>query len=379
MECKNNLDNLKNYFEQFECNQSNLNEIENEKENLQKQLNDTSTWIGHTITKTKTINSELMKSYDLLWNKYENSKKELDQKRDHIKNLNEEVDQYIKNFDNIKCRLKVQEEKNRYLEEQKNKLEIYLKEEKNNIYLYECQNESQKKCLEKKFDAFNEITKTIAEKVDKSNEDNWILSLRNDHLEKNRLNFLRKVEKSEFTQMQLNNEINTLNAEIKIKENHNTELTRTLSEQKKCLDEQTKLLEDSKKKIEELEEMNAKENNEACSFVDKLRLEYSKVEEEREKLETKVRERANELKNFELQNERLMKNVEESHYKIGTIRKNSVENQKVSMEKVEKLRDDINILQNDVAEKNQTITELYEKLSEAKRMYKIEVDNVYKL
>lgn len=353
-----------------------MNEALCSKEELQKQLNSTSSCIVDTVKKQKQIHCKLTENYNKLWNKYQNKKKELDNCKNAQECLSNKIEELNKKCDKLLCMLKEQGEKNKCLEEEYNQLEQCLKEERNNVTCLKAKNQKQKMCLERTSEELNRTTQLLTEQcceITKIKEEHCKLKSKSEYLQDE---LSLKIDKCNLIELQLTKNKEIAKTEVQLQKYRNIELDQTLCKQNNQLQELIEMLAKDNEKINVLKETIGKERIEAENSIDKIRHKKLKIEKEREELKKNLEEHMEKLKCSELQIDHLKIEMNELQYKLNITIKDSNEKQKSSAECMDKIKNDVQKLKTEITSKNQIITQLEQQICEAKKMHMIAIENI---
>lgn len=332
-----------------------------------------------TVKTQKQIHCKLTENYNVLWNKYQNKKKELDNSKCVQECLSNKIDELNKKCDKLLCMLKEQGEKNKCLEEEYNQLDECLKEEKNNVTSLKVQNQKKKMCLERTSEELNKTKQILNEQcceITKIKEEHCKLKSKSEFLQDT---LSLKVDKCNLIELQLAKNKEIAKTEVQLQKYRNTELDQILCKQNNQLQELTEMLGKDNERINVLKETIGKERIEAENCIDKIRQKKLKVEKEREELNKKLEEHMEKLKCSEIQIDHLNSEMNELQYKLDMTIKDSNEKQKLSAECMEKIKNDMNKLKTEITSKNQIIIQLEQQICEAKKMHMIATENICNL
>jgi len=335
--------------------------------------------VESTLKTYKTLYRRITDNYYTLWSKYQNKKKVLAKCKRFQERLNKKIHELNKNIETVECQLRKQEDRNKCLEDNNNRLEASLMEEKNNVACLKSQYQNQKQCLEKTVDELTDTTQILKktnEELDNNIEENCKLT---SALEILNDKFTRTLDKHNIEKLQTIKNNNIINTELEIQKYRNTELNKSVCEQKCKLQEQAELLEKSNDQNEKLKEMIANERVQVNESIEKLRKEKLIIECEMEQVKNQSNEYVTLLECLELENNQLKTQINEFKFKLDTVIKNSDEKLKSLTEKLKNVQANRKQLKGEITSTNQINAELKEQLLVAKKMHKAEIENVHNL
>lgn len=334
----------------------------------------------NTITKEYNSKcSKLSEDYDRIFEQNMKKKKELEENKALRESLMEKIEDLEKNNQNLTSCSREQNEKNKYLEAQKNQMEKSLYDARNEIELLKCQNQMIASSDKKSKERINKLELLLSERNDEIREEKTKCRNLNTKLRKLHDELKQNADKSRIETQKLSTNVKFLKAELENKMRTNSELINKLLVQKNDFEELQKALDRSRQNVEklnsDLEQVKIKEDR----LIDKLRKEKSEIERKQKEVEMIVDDKVNELKKYEFHNEQLKKDIEEVQYKLDFVTKNADEERILANEKTEKIYNEMKNLEVDLTLKNSQVLGLEDKLTEARRMQKAESDNVFEL
>lgn len=357
------MDELKS-IKDLEIKKSIINDLEKEKEQLQKELLSTSIFIDQAVKKTRCNYLVLTKNYERLWNKHQNKLKELEQIKNLKECLNVSLDDFIKKDEKINNQLQKTYEKNKTLEETINKMNKLLKNQQGVI---ECLKEENEQLTKHS----NQVT-VMAEALKIKKEKYRKLKL---NYESFQYKVMDEEEKSKQRELELSKNIDTLKKQIKLQKDRIFELNGSLCQKESYLHELKETLDRYNDQFEALKQKSEKYKALANESSDKLQ-ELKCVEKDREEMQKELNNRSEELEKLCRQNKQLNVQVNKLQHKLDLASKNSDDNEEKPVNDLtKKMCEENTQMKNELILKSQTIKTLEKRIAEVIQMQKNESKN----
>jgi len=358
------MDELKSSIRDLEIKKSMINDLENEKEQLQKELLSTSIFIDQVVKKTKCNYLIITKNYELLWNKHQNKLKELEQTKNLKECLKVSLDDLIKNDEKINNQLQKSYERNKTLEETINKMNKSLKNQQGVIACLKEENEQ----LTKRSGQVTVMTEAL--KVEKEKYRKLKLNF-----ESFQYKVMDEEEKSKQRELESSKNIDTLKKQMKLQKDRIAELNESLCRKESYLHELKETLDRYNDKFEELKQKSEIYKTLANESSDKLQ-ERKCAEKDREEKQEELNKRSEELEKLCKQNKQLNVKINELQHKLDLASKKSdVNEEKLVNDLTKKMCEEIAQMKNELILKSQTIMTLEERIAEVIKMRKNEAKN----
>lgn len=371
--------NMQSCLKNMEVVQCKLNEAVLEKEKLQRQLNYAVDYIECTIKKHKTLTCKLNDNYDELWNKYQKKIMELNENKNVKKCLIDENDDLNRKYKTLECNLREYDKKNENLESINDKLNLCLNDKKQEIESLMEYNKCERNMLEKSQKELNRTIIELEEKTDELNKEKEKNSILKSKTKSLRCELSQKNEeiKSEINCLKNSNE--SFKTELETLKRRNEKLTQELCVEKTENEKLAEMLKKCEDKNETLKQTMKNEDIQRNDYNCQLNTEIMNVQNEMNELKEKYEKQTEEVKMLEKTNGDLRSRVDELQCRLETVVKSADDKCKLLTENIECMERDKNKLENDLMCKNRVISELEERLCEAKQMYMRETENASEL
>lgn len=353
-----------------------VDDLAADKEEFRRRLLNMSKFIDDTIKNHKLAHSELANNYNMLWDKHERMTYKINNLKQFKECLSKETDELSKMCEQAKCQLAESEKRYQYLEEEHNELKRRQLDVKNVIDGLEFQNISEKQFQETMCDKLNVVTLEL----DRNSKELASVKKQNCDLKSKLKLFhnetLWKVQEWGIKEFQLTKQNDGLQIDLEAQKHRQLKLNCSLHAGEMQLRKLMDLLNKTNKEIEQLIKEMEKGRIRSEVVIDELRSKNRHAKDEITELENKFKKSIEELNNKQRENEFFILQVNQLESQFDIAVRNRDETNKLMTEQIKKVNDDLSTIRADISEKCQIITDLEERLSEARIVYGSEAENV---